>query len=81
MVDYLLDWLHNLLVTLATISGIGLLAYVLLREFYPDAISAMQQTLSSAASWISATDFWPVVALFLIVFIVCTSLPHRQSRI
>ncbi len=81
MVDYLLNWLYNLMVTAATVSGIGLLGYVFLRELYPDTISTIQQATGQIASLISGINLWPVVALGLLFFVLGSTLPHRESRI
>lgn len=81
MVDYLLDWLYNLMVTLATLSGIGLLGYVCLRELYPNLIDPILQALETVASLISGINLWPVVALALLFFVLGSTLPHRQSHI
>ncbi len=81
MVDYLLNWLYNLMVTLATMSGIGLLAYVGLREFYPDTISTVLQSLETASFWISGINLWPVLAVALMFFVLGLTLPQRESHI
>ena len=81
MVDYLLDWLHNLLVMVATISGIGLLGYVCLRELYPDSISPIQQALGTIVSLISGINLWPVVVLALAFFVLGFTLPHPESPV
>ena len=80
MVDYLLDWLHNLFVTLAALAGIGLFAYVGLREFSPGTLYTAQRLLDAAGFWIARIDLWPVVALMATVFMVGSTLPHRESR-
>ena len=81
MVDYLLDWLYNLMVTLATLSGIGLLGYVCLRELYPDSLSPIQQALGTIVSLISGINLWPVVALALAFIVLGFTLPHGESPI
>ncbi len=81
MANYLLTWLYNLMVSTATLSGIGLLGYVFLRELYPDLISTIQQTTGEIASLISAINLWPVVALALLFFVLGSTLPRRESQI
>ncbi len=81
MVDYLLNWLYNLMVMLATTSGIGLLAYAGLRELYPDSIATVQHALGTVASEISGINLWPVLACGLMFFVLGLTLPHRESRI
>lgn len=81
MVDYLLDWLHNILVMVATLSGIGLLGYVVLRSFYPATLDEIEQTLRGAAYWISGINLWPVVAIMLLFAIAAFTLPARGDHI
>ncbi len=81
MFDYLMDWLHNLMAAVATLSGIGLLTYAAARQFSPDVISNVQQALGTVASLISGINLWPVVALALLLFVLGSTLPHRDVRI
>ncbi len=81
MLDYLLDWLHNLLVTLATLSGVGLLGYVSLREFYPATMYTMQESLRTATYFISGINLWPVVTVILIVAVLGFTVPAGRDRV
>ncbi len=81
MVDYLFDWLHNVLVTLATTSGIGLLTYVAMREFYPATVYTLQQSLRTAATWISGINLWPVVAVVVAVAVLSFTVPARRDHV
>ncbi len=81
MVDYLLNWFHNLLVTLATLSGVGLLGYVSLREFYPATMYTMQESLRTATYFISGVNLWPVVTATLIVAVLGFTVPAGRDRV
>lgn len=81
MVNYLFDWLHNLLVTLATTSGVGLLVYVVLREFYPATIYSIQHSLGMASSWLAGVNLSPVLVLVLLMVLLSFTLPPRRDRV
>jgi hypothetical protein len=81
MVDYLVDWMHNILVTLAAVAGVGLLAYAGLRQFYPGTMATLQQGLNAASSWISGIELWPVVTLVALFAVVTFTLPQHRDRI
>lgn len=79
--SYLVDWMHNILVTLATLSGIGLLAFAGLREFYPGTLATLQQALEAADYWLARIDLWPVVAVVVLFAVVTFTLPAPRQRV
>ncbi len=81
MMDYLMDWLHNLSVAVVTLSGLGLLAYATLRQLYPDTLATTWQELGRIASLISGINLWPVLALALLLIVLGSTLPQRDVRI
>ncbi len=76
MKTFVLNWLHNLWVTLLIVIGVGIFMLIFMGIFYPQSLSAMSLIGQTTGQIITIFRLWPIVVLAIIV----SALPRRRRR-
>jgi len=76
MIDFLQEWLRNLIKGLLITALVCFGMLIFLRIFYPDTISFLFLTGEFAGQLASAFKLWPILILMIFVY----ALPKRKRR-